>query len=153
MLNLLYILAVLVAVPFWALMILFPRQHLAQQAMESYGGILVLGGMYVLALFGALVGGIGRIQLDFSSPTGLAALLADPAIALVIWLHIWAVDTAVGYWIYSDGLKRNKSTRLILVLTLFIAPLGLFVYFMSRLFGRAAEAALRQSSQSSVILQ
>jgi hypothetical protein len=91
MLNLLYALSLLVPLPFWALMILFPRQRLAQQAMESYLGVLILGSMYVLTLFGALVSGIGRIPLDFSSPTGLAAIFADPAMALVVWLHMVAL--------------------------------------------------------------
>lgn len=153
MLDLLYTLSLIVPLPFWALMILFPRQRLAQQAMESYLGVLILGGMYVLTLFGALLSGIGRVPFDFGSPTGLAAMFADPAMALVVWLHMVALDLAAGYWIYTDGLRRNKSTRLILVLTLFAAPLGLFVYFMSRLFERAAGAALRQSGESSLIAQ
>jgi hypothetical protein len=153
MLNLLYALSLLVPLPFWALMILFPRQRLAQQAMESHLGVLILGGMYVLTLFGALVSGIGRISLDFSSPTGLAAIFADPAMALVVWLHMVALDLAAGYWIYSDGLRRNKPARLILVLTLFAAPLGLLIYFMSQLLERAAQAALRESSESSLIAQ
>jgi hypothetical protein len=153
MLNLLYTLSLLVPLPFWALMILFPRQRLAQQAMESYLGALILGGMYTLTLFGALISGIGRIPIDFGSPAGLAAMLADPAMALVIWLHVVAVDLAVGYWIYTDGLRRNKSTRLILVLTLFAAPLGLFIYFMNRLLERAAEAAAQEGGQSSLIAQ
>jgi hypothetical protein len=153
MLDLLYTLSLLVPLPFWALMILFPRQRLAQQAMESYLGVLILGGMYVLTLFGALLSSIGRIPLDFGSPTGLAAMFADPAMALVVWLHMVALDLAAGYWIYTDGLRRNKSTRLILVLTLFVAPLGLFIYFMSRLFERAAEAAVRESGESSLIAQ
>ncbi|MBO9310090.1 MAG: DUF4281 domain-containing protein [Chloroflexi bacterium] len=153
MLNLLYALSLLVPLPFWALMILFPRQRLAQQAMESHLGVLILGGMYVLTLFGALVSGIGRISIDFSSPQGLAAVFSDPAMALVVWLHMIALDLAAGYWIYSDGLRRNKPARLILVLTLFAAPLGLFIYFMNRLLERAAQAALHEASESSLVTQ
>ncbi len=153
MLNLLYALSLLVPLPFWALMILFPRQRLAQQAMESYLGVLILGGMYVLTLFGALLSSIGRLSIDFGSAEGLAAIFGDPAMALVVWLHMVALDLAAGYWIYTDGLRRNKSTRLILVLTLFAAPLGLFIYFLSRLLERAAEAAALQAEQSSLIAQ
>ncbi|MFQ3536077.1 MAG: ABA4-like family protein [Aggregatilineales bacterium] len=153
MLDLLYTLSLVVPLPFWALMILFPRQRLAQQAMESYLGVLLLGGMYVLTLFGAVLSGIGRIPLDFGSPNSLAAIFADPAMALVVWIHIVALDLTAGYWIYTDGLRRNKSTRLILVLTLFVAPLGLFIYFMSRLLERAAESAVRAAAESSLIAQ
>lgn len=153
MLNLLYTLSLLIPLPFWALMILFPRQRLAQQAMESYLGVLILGGMYVLTLFGALLSSLGRLSIDFSSAEGLAAIFGDPAMALVVWLHMVALDLAAGYWIYSDGLRRNKATRLILVLTLFAAPLGLFIYFLSRLLERAAQAAALQAEQSSLIAQ
>lgn len=153
MLNLLYTLSLLIPLPFWALMILFPRQRLAQQAMESYLGVLILGGMYVLTLFGALLSSLGRLSIDFSSAEGLAAIFGDPAMALVVWLHVVALDLAAGYWIYSDGLRRNKATRLILVLTLFAAPLGLFIYFLSRLLERAAQAAALQAEQSSLIAQ
>jgi hypothetical protein len=121
--------------------------------MESHLGVLILGGMYVLTLFGALVSGIGRISIDFSSPQGLAAVFSDPAMALVVWLHMIALDLAAGYWIYSDGLRRNKPARLILVLTLFAAPLGLFIYFMNRLLERAAQAALHEASESSLVTQ
>lgn len=140
MFDLLYILTPLVSLPFWLMLIFRPRRPSTERLLETYAAFIILGAIYVLALVGALLGGIGRVQINASSANALGVFLSDPAVALVIWVHIWVVDLAAAYWIYYEGVKADAPSgflRLCFLLTLVLAPVGVFTFAMWRGLKRA----------------
>lgn len=156
MLNTLFTLTLIVTALVWALMILAPRATLTQNVLESYLPKIFLAACYLLVLVGILVDSLvsilngtgGRFVLDFSSAQGLALTFAAPQTALLIWLHLLVVDLAAGYLIYRYNLEHEKPVRLILVVTLFFAPLGILAHFINRALARAAEQATKAAGES-----
>ena len=56
---------------------------------------------------------------------------------LMFWTHFVAINLFVGGWILSDSKKFNVNKILLsvpLVITYFIGPIGLFIYWMIKIF-------------------
>src|SRR5215467_10614879 len=55
MLNTLLLLVYLIPLPFWFLMIFYPRRELTQRVANNYSVFLILGALYVFVGVGAIV--------------------------------------------------------------------------------------------------
>ncbi len=140
MLDLLYVLVTLIPLPFWFLMIFLPHRGVTRRVANNYLVFLVLGALYVFTLVGATASAIsaasqGGPAIDFSSTASLAALIANPAVALVAWLHIVTMDLIGGHWMYHEAQRLKAPTILTsisLILTFLAGPLGLFVFVLWR---------------------
>jgi len=56
---------------------------------------------------------------------------------IIFWIHFLSINLFCGSWIVSDSRKLNISRTLVfipLVLTYFIGPLGLLIYWIIRIF-------------------
>jgi hypothetical protein len=147
-LNTLFLIANIVSLPFWFVLIVFPKRDFTKRLFGSgYGhvGFVILGALYLFLLVGALVTGLGQGGVDLGglfTADGLAKLLSAPAAAVTIWVHALAMDLAGAYYIYSQSEKLKMpgwALSLNLLLTLFLAPLGIFVFALGRiLVGMAA---------------
>lgn len=145
LLNALYVLSTVVAIPFWLAMFFAPRAKTTERLLNSMAAFVILGGVYLFTLVGGLLGTVGQGGgMNFSSVEALAQSLSTPAFALVCWVHLLAVDLAAAYWIYHDGLRQGiglTALRGLLVLTLLLAPAGLFAYAIWRLSRNPARRA------------
>ncbi len=132
----------LFVLPFWLLMILFPRWRWTPRIMRQFWPILTLCLVYLVLLLTQLGGSDGAFPgFDLES---IAALLGDPAGATLGWYHFLALDLFVGRWAYLDGRDNGLPAWLlspILVLCMMSAPTGLLVYLAARWLWRARRPA------------
>jgi hypothetical protein len=129
----LFDLTFLLAVPFWALMIVLPKWSWTERIVKS--PLIVLP---IVAIYAALIApDFAEVWSAVSNPTldGVAELLGSPAGAAAGWAHMIAFDLFVGRWSYLDSRERGVPALVmapILLLTIMLGPLGLAVYLAVR---------------------
>lgn len=142
MLNFLLLLVYIIPLPFWFLMIFYPKRELTQRVANNYSVFLLLGALYVFTGAGAVIAWISLAAsgsaptMNITSVEGLAGFFSSPAGALVVMLHMTTMDLVGGHWIYHETLRLNTNkilAGLFLLTTFFLGPLGLFVFVMYRL--------------------
>jgi hypothetical protein len=65
----------------------------------------------------------------------LQAFLGQPSGAAAIWAHLVAFDLFIGRWMYFEARERDIHPLIvspILLLTIFLSPVGLVVFLMAR---------------------
>ncbi len=156
MLDLLYVLVVVITLPFWFLMIFMPHRAITRRVASNYVVFLVMGVLYIFTLVGAVVAALdsaskGGPGFDFSSTASLAKLFSIPAVALVAWVHMIILDLLAGHWMYHEAQRLGVPTAfasISLILTLLFAPLGVFVFVLWRnLMAMRAHAAVPPQEQ------
>lgn len=139
----LFMISNLVVLPFWLVMILFPRRGLTHRIMRSLWPVVPVPVLYaalVLPQLGALAPVLANPSL-----AGISAGLATPGAALIGWAHFLAFDLFVGRWAYLDSRERGLSPWLVSPVLLFIfmlGPFGFLLYLLVRTLakGRSAQA-------------
>ena len=64
-------------------------------------------------------------------------LLSDESFLILFWIHFLAINLFCGSWIVRDSQKLLMSKNLVffpLIITYFIGPIGIFVYWILRIF-------------------
>jgi hypothetical protein len=141
-LDTLFMLSVLPVLPFWLLMILLPNWAWTRRVVASPLIIAPAALLYALVGLPYLPEAFGALGA-FSLPA-ITALFSTESAALVVWLHMIAVDLLAGRWAYLDSRARSINMILmaaILLAILCFAPLGLLIYLLVR--------HLRDSTQAS----
>jgi hypothetical protein len=121
------------AAPFWALMILAPRWSVTPRVLASpWVTLLPLAVYLVVALphFGELWRVVSQPDLP-----SLRAFLGQPYGAAAIWAHLVAFDLFLGRWMYFEARSLAVpavAVSLILLLTIFLSPLGLIAFLAVR---------------------
>jgi hypothetical protein len=121
------------AAPFWALMILAPRWSWTPRALASPWVTLLPLAVYLwfaVPYFGELWPVVSQPDLD-----ALRAYLAQPHGAALIWAQLIAFDLFLGRWMYFEARSRGLPTVLvsvILLLTIFLSPIGLIAFLALR---------------------
>ncbi|QUQ63084.1 ABA4-like family protein [Kutzneria sp. CA-103260] len=142
MTQFLFQLAFLLAVPFWALMILAPTWSVTHRVISSPWIIvppLVVYLCLALPIFGDLWTAVSRPSLAV-----FQAFLANPAGAAALWAQVIAWDLFIGRWMYLDSRERGLHPLLmapILVLTILLSPIGALLYLGVRSTVRVPTAA------------
>ena len=129
------------ALPFWALMVLFPGWSVTQRVMASTLMFIPLALAYIYCFANSLD---PDAMAAFANPTlsTLAGLFADERVMATGWIHYIVMDLFVGRWIYLQGQEKGIWTRHSLVLCLFAGPVGLLSHLITtqlqeRVFGLA----------------
>lgn len=129
----------LFALPFWALMVLFPSWSVTKRTMGSTLPFVPLALAYIYCFINSL----DPDTMDsFANPTlsVLAGLFADEKVMATGWIHYIVMDLFVGRWIYLQGQEKGIWTRHSLLLCLFAGPIGLLSHLITtplqeRVFG------------------
>lgn len=129
----LFRLANLIVLPFWILMLVFPRAGLTKKVMSSNFIFILNGALYS----GLLAQGISQNPNGFKeimNPNleGITKLFANRQSVFTGWVHFLTFDLFVARWIYFDSLERGKTARLSILLTFLAGPLGLLFYLTFR---------------------
>ena len=125
--------------PFWLMLFFFPQSHLSRIFVASIFPILLLSGAYIFVLYKSYLIGydfIGNFSL-YLSLDELSRLFEDHLYLMLFWIHFIAINLFIGGWIVKDSQKFyiNKITISIpLIITYFIGPIGLFFYWVIRIF-------------------
>jgi hypothetical protein len=129
-LVLLFNLANVYVVPFWAIMILFPNWNITKKVMGSYIIFLPLIGLYIYYLV-ATISPEAAATLANPQLADIARFFSEPGAAGAGWVHFLVMDLFVGRWIYWQGQEKQIWTRHSLILCLFFGPVGLLSHIIT----------------------
>ncbi|MCU0569183.1 MAG: ABA4-like family protein [Oculatellaceae cyanobacterium Prado106] len=130
-LDLLFQIANLFVLPFWALMILLPNWGVTRKVMASFLPFVALAVLYIYLFVNTLDPDSAQA---FSNPSlaDLARLFADERVMATGWVHFLVFDLFVGRWIYWEGQRTGVWTIHSLVLCLFAGPMGLLSHLVTQ---------------------
>ena len=125
--------------PFWFILIFFPQSNICRYFVTSIFPYLVLGSVYIYLLF--LLYKFDYNFLDnFKLYLGIIEfndLFSNNFFLITFWTHFLAINLFCGSWIVKDSQKLliNKFLIIIpLMITYFIGVLGIFLYWIIRIF-------------------
>ena len=125
--------------PFWFILIVFPRSHLSRIFVTSIFPFLILSGVYTFILYKSYLTGYdfdGNFNL-YLGLNELSRLFEDHLYIMIFWTHFIAINLFIGGWIVKDSQKFSINKVLLaipLIVTYLIGPLGLFFYWIIRIF-------------------
>ena len=125
--------------PFWFILIVFPQSHLSRIFVTSIFPFFILSGVYILILYKSYLIGYD-FDGNFSLYLGLnelSRLFEDHLYIMIFWTHFIAINLFVGGWIVKDSQKFSINKVLMavpLIVTYLIGPIGLFLYWIIRIF-------------------
>ena len=125
--------------PFWLILIFFPNSNLSRYFVTSIFPILILSSSYVFILYKSYLNSYD-FKNNFSLYLGidrLSDLFTDRSYLMMFWIHFISINLFTGGWIVRDSQKLSINKILVsipLVITYLIGPIGLFFYWLIRIF-------------------
>ena len=125
--------------PFWIILIFFPNSKICNIFTISVFPILIFTIVYIYLIYTVFKEGYDFLQ-NFDLYLGvdqLKTLLTNTSFLILFWIHFLSINLFCGAWIVNDSQKLYISKILIsmpLIITYFIGPLGLFIYWVIRIF-------------------
>ncbi len=125
--------------PFWFILIVFPQSHLSRIFVTSIFPFFILSGVYIFILYKSYLIGYDFDE-NFSLYLGLSELsrlFEDHLYIMIFWTHFIAINLFIGGWIVKDSQKFSINKVLMavpLIMTYLIGPIGLFLYWIIRIF-------------------
>ena len=126
-------------IPFWFVLIFFPNSKICSFFVSSIFPIFILSLIYLYLVYFFYVSGydFGQNFSLYLSLDSLSQLFNEKAFLIIFWTHFIAINLFCGSWIVSDSRKFSMSKVLVffpLVITYFVGPLGVFIYWLIRIF-------------------
>ena len=137
--EILYFWVNLGVLPFWILIIFFPQSYLCKYFATSIFPILILGAAYSFVIYKSYLNSydfVGNFDL-YLGIDNVSSLFNEKSYLLLFWIHFVSINLFVGGWILKDSQKFLINKILLalpLVLTYLIGPIGLFIYWVIRIF-------------------
>ena len=137
--EILYFWVNLGALPFWLILIFFPSSNLNRFFVTSILPIFLLSGTYIFVLYKSFIGSydfLSNFEL-YLSISNLSNLFSNNLFLMLFWIHFVSINLFVGGWIVKDSQKYYINKILVafpLIVTYLIGPLGLFIYWLIRIF-------------------
>ena len=125
--------------PFWFILMVFPQSHLSRIFVTSIFPFFILSGVYIFILYKSYLIGYdfdGNFTL-YLGLSELSRLFEDHLYIMIFWTHFIAINLFIGGWIVKDSQKFSINKVLMavpLILTYLIGPIGLFLYWIIRIF-------------------
>ena len=137
--EMLYFWVNLGVLPFWMLIIFFPQSRLCKYLATSIFPIFLLSAAYSFVLYKSYLSTydfLGNFNL-YLGIVYLADLFKNDLYLLIFWIHFVSINLFIGGWILKDSQRFVINKFLItvpLIITYLIGPIGLFVYWIIRIF-------------------
>ena len=125
--------------PFWFILIVFPQSHLSRIFVTSIFPFFILSGVYIFILYKSYLIGYdfdGNFTL-YLGLSELSRLFEDHLYIMIFWTHFIAINLFIGGWIVKDSQRFSINKVLMalpLIVTYLIGPIGLFLYWIIRIF-------------------
>ena len=125
--------------PFWLVLIFFPQSHLCRYFVTSIFPIFILTGAYIFMLYKSYLNSydfLGNFNL-YLGINNISNLFSNEIFLIMFWIHFISINLFVGGWIVKDAQKFSINKIIIifpLIITYLIGPLGLFFYWIIRIF-------------------
>ena len=137
--EMLYFWVNLGVLPFWLILIFFPQSQICRLFVTSVFPIFILCGAYIFMLYKSYLSSFDFIG-NFNLYLGIdytQDLFANKSFLLFFWIHFISINLFTGGWIVKDSQKLNINKFLVflpLITTYLIGPIGLFFYWLIRIF-------------------
>lgn len=137
--EILYFWVNLGVLPFWLILIFFPQSNLSKYFVTSIFPFLLLSGAYVFVLYKSYIN-VYDFDSNFElylSISNLSNLFSNDLFLMLFWIHFISINLFVGGWIVKDSQKFMINKILVgipLIITYLIGPLGIFIYWLTRIF-------------------
>ena len=125
--------------PFWVVLIIFPRSQICRVFITSIFPIFILSlayGYLFYLFFNEGYDFIGNFEL-YLGLDAVSNLFTYKAFIILFWLHFLAMNLFCGGWIVKDSQKFEIYKILLffpILTTYFIGPIGLTLYWIIRIF-------------------
>ena len=125
--------------PLWLILIFFPYSNFSKYFVTSILPILILGGSYIFVLYKSYLNSYDFVN-NFSLYLGidqLSDLFSNKSYLMIFWIHFISINLFTGGWIVKDSQKLSINKILLalpLIVTYLIGPIGLFFYWLIRIF-------------------
>ena len=125
--------------PFWLILIFFPNSKICKIFTTSIFPIFILSLVYCYLIYLIVQYGYD-FSINFRLYLGLnelSNLFSNNSFLILFWIHFLALNLFCGGWIVNDYQKFGISKILMflpLVVTYLIGPIGIFVYWIIRIF-------------------
>ena len=125
--------------PFWFVLIFFPQAKISGLLATSIFPFIILGSVYIYLFYYFFNDDYDFLQ-NFELYLGiynLANLFENEAFLILIWTHFLAINLFCAAWIVRDSQKyfMSKYLNLLpLVMTYFVGPVGIVLYWFIRIF-------------------
>tara|TARA_B110000495_G_C22643596_1_gene381990 strand:- start:178 stop:651 length:474 start_codon:yes stop_codon:yes gene_type:complete len=125
--------------PFWLMLIIFPQSQICKIFIASIFPIFIISLVYSYLLYAHFNEGYDFFK-NFKLYLGLNSILNlfnDKSFLILFWSHFLAINLFCGGWIVKDSQKFGINKILIsfpLLITYFIGPIGLTLYWFIRIF-------------------
>ena len=126
-------------IPFWFVLVFFPQSKICKIFTISIFPILIFSIIYCYVIYLIFQTGYDFLN-NFKLYLGINELLnlfSDSSFLILFWIHFLAINLFCGGWIVNDYQKFGISKILIffpLIITYFIGPLGISIYWIIRIF-------------------
>tara|TARA_B110000003_G_scaffold273693_1_gene311970 strand:- start:218 stop:691 length:474 start_codon:yes stop_codon:yes gene_type:complete len=137
--EMIYLWLNIAVLPFWVVLIFFPNSKICNIFTISIFPILIFSTIYIYLIYSIFKEGYDFL-VNFELYLGidqLKGLLSNTSFLILFWIHFLSINLFCGAWIVNDSQKFYISKILIflpLITTYFIGPLGLFIYWIIRIF-------------------
>ena len=137
--EMLYFWVNLGVLPFCLILIFFPQSQICRLFVTSIFPIFILCGAYIFMLYKSYLNSFDFIG-NFNLYLGIdytQYLFTNKSFLLFFWIHFISINLFTGGWIVKDSQKFLINRFLLgipLVVTYLIGPLGLFLYWLIRIF-------------------
>jgi len=125
--------------PFWFVLVVFPKSKICQVFTVSIFPIFILSLFYAYLLYIAYVDGYD-FSLNFKLYLGLdkiSNLFENRYFLILFWVHFLAMNLFCGGWIVHDSQMFGMNKFLVsipLIIAYLIGPIGIVMYWIIRIF-------------------
>lgn len=126
-------------VPLWFILLFFPHSKFCSYLITSIFPYLIFSLIYIYLFYYFLISDYDFLN-NFNLYTGLSNLedlFSEKSFLILFWTHFLAINLFCGSWIVRDSQKLMIPKLLVfipLIVTYFIGPLGIFLYWIIRIF-------------------
>ncbi len=137
--EMLYYWANLGVLPFWVILIFFPHSKISKYFITSIFPIFILSGAYIFLLYKSYLNSYDFMN-NFSLYLGvdnLSNLFTDKSYLMIFWVHFISINLFTGGWMVKDSIRLSINKFLLampLIITYLVGPIGLFLYWLIRIF-------------------
>ena len=126
-------------IPFWIILLFFPQSKISSFFVSSIFPYFLFGAIYIYLLYYVFIHDYDFFN-NFNLYLGideLSDLFSNSSFLILFWVHFLAINLFCGSWIVKDSQKLNISKIIVffpLLFTYFIGPVGIFIYWIIRIF-------------------
>ena len=129
----------ILVIPFWIILLFFPQSKISSFFVSSIFPYFLFGAIYIYLLYYIFIQDYDFFN-NFNLYLGideLSDLFSNSSFLILFWVHFLAINLFCGSWIVKDSQKLNISKIIVffpLLFTYFIGPVGIFIYWIIRIF-------------------